>query len=458
VKAEALASIVLEIKKQDTNFGKTNFGKKEKVLVEFVSANPTGPLTIAHGRQACVGDALVRMLNTAGFEAQSEYYLNDRGRQMNLLGESVKVRYFELLGKSLPFPEDGYQGDYIRDIAKQVMDENKEALDRQKESELQLFFMQQAMEQMMASIREDLQSIGVTFHTYTSERGLFENKKVDQALEAMKKKGVLFEEDGALWFRSTQFGDDKDRVLKKSSGDWTYLTPDIAYHKNKFDRGFSMLVNLWGPDHHGYIARMKAAVQALGYNAEKLNVILVQLTTLYRNGEPFRMSTRKGDFITLKQLVDEVGADATRLFFLMRKTDSHLDFDLELAKQKSQDNPVYYLQYAHARICSMLRFAGREVPKSWDGGLLKADEEAKLFQLLAHYPQMIQQACVHLEPYSVVDYLRELAAAFHRFYALHRVINPDEALTDARLALVDSIRIVLRNGLEMLGISHPESM
>ncbi len=310
----------------------------------------------------------------------------------------------------------------------------------------------------MEGIRKDLTDIHVTFDHYFSESKLYEKKAVDQALNCLTDRGHLFEQDGALWFRSTAFGDDKDRVVKKSSGEYTYLAPDIAYHRYKFERGFNWLINLWGPDHHGYIPRMKAACQALGYDESQMDVRIVQLTTLFRKGEPVRMSTRAGELVTLRELADEVGVDATRFFFVIRKIESHLDFDLDLAKEKSQENPVYYLQYAHARIASILKYADRSIPAHPPLERLASPEEADLIKKISEFPEILVRASEALEPYRLADYLRDLAACFHRFYTFHRVVTEDLELTDARLYLAGAARIVLRNGLTLLGISHPESM
>lgn len=311
---------------------------------------------------------------------------------------------------------------------------------------------------MMESIRSDLKAVGVSFDNYFSESTLYEKEAVEKTLAVMRDHGHLFEQDGALWFRSTPFGDDKDRVVKKSTGEYTYLAPDIAYHLSKFERGFERIINLWGPDHHSYVTRLKAACQALGYQEKQIHVLIVQLTTLYRGGVQVRMSTRAGEFVTLEELRQEVGPDAARFFFIMRRVETPLDFDLELAKKKSDENPVYYLQYAHARIASLIRFAARPIPKEADLTLLASADELELIKTVSEFPKALIQASQALEPYRLADYLRELAAAFHRFYAHSRVVTEDEALTGARLMLVDAVRITMRNGLRLLGISQPESM
>jgi arginyl-tRNA synthetase len=428
-------------------------------------------LTIAHGRQAAVGDCLARILRFTGHTVHCEYYLNDAGRQMNMLAQSVWVRYNELLGMEIPFPEDGYQGDYVRDIARDIIEkEKKDGLLRDPEEKAVEFCGLYAVKYLMRSIEEDLAKMQVHFDSYFSEKTLYAKNAVEHALGVLRQKGYLYESEGALWFRSTDLGDDKDRVVKKSTGEYTYLAPDIAYHLSKYERGYNMLVNFWGPDHHGYIPRLKAACRVLGYPPEAIHIGTVQLTTLFRKGQPVRMSTRAGEFVTLKELYEEVGVDATRFFFVMRRQESHLDFDLDLAKEQSQENPVYYLQYAHARIASLLKFAETGVtapppvagsrPKAGkvDLKLLATAEEAELIGCLSQFRDYLIQASRSMEPYRLADYLRQAAACFHKFYSHHRVVTEDQELTRARLLLADAARIVLRNGLELLGISQPETM
>jgi len=457
---ESRADVLTSIKKQDEHFGESDYGKGQKVIVEFVSANPTGPLTIAHGRQAAVGDTLANILKTAGFQVQKEFYLNDAGRQVDLLGKSVLVRLKERIPFPVTFPvkfpEDGYHGEYVKEIAKQVsiVSPDLDLDDPESLKKITIF----AANRLLEGIKLDLEGLGVRFDQYYSENSLYQNKFVEKVIKELSTRNNIYESEGALWFKSTDFGDDKDRVLKRSNGEYTYFTPDIAYHQTKFERGFDLLINLWGPDHHGYIPRVKAACAALGYSPDKLEVLIVQLVTLYRRGEQVRMSKRAGEYVTLKELMEEVGADATRFFFLMRRVESPLDFDLELAKEKSQDNPVYYLQYAHARICSMVEYAKRKLNPDADITCLIAKEEVALLQALGEYPELIKQAARLREPYRVVEYLRELAAAFHSFYGACRVVSDDEKVTDARLLLTDCVRIVLRNGLRILGVSQPESM
>ena len=451
-----ITQVLTQIWNENENYGSTDFGKNEKVIIEFVSANPTGPLTIAHGRQAVVGDTLGNLLEKTGHNVYREYYLNDRGVQIQTLGLSVYLRYLECLGIHRDFPEKGYQGEYIRDLAKKVLDKEGKKFAAVPEPEAVSYFSTFAADTILQDIQNDLEKLGVHFDNYFSEQTLTDT--IGKVLKELEKRGFTFEQDGALWFRSTDFGDDKDRVLRKSNGEYTYLTPDIAYHEEKFNRGFHRIINFWGPDHHGYVPRVKAACQALGYNPDLVDVLIVQLTTLFRKGEPVRMSTRAGEFVTLKELMDEVGADATRFFFLMRKIESHLDFDLELAKEKSDENPVFYVQYAHARICNVLKFAEIPVDPNADLTLIHEPEELAVVKLLANFPEILNQASEYLEPYRAIDYLRELSGTFHKFYAKHRVVNPDPELSKSRLFLVACVQRVLRNGLQILGVSQPEKM
>jgi arginyl-tRNA synthetase len=459
LKKEDLGSILVQIHEQDENYGRSEFGRGKKAILEFVSANPTGPLTIAHGRQAAVGDCLARILKFTGHAVHSEYYLNDAGRQMTMLSKSVWARYNELLGMEAPFPEDGYQGEYVRDIARDIIEkEKKDSLLKEPEEKAIEYCGLYAVKHLMRLIEEDLAKMRVHFDHYFSEKTLYAKKSVEHALEVLKKKGCLYENEGALWFRSTDLGDDKDRVVKKSTGEYTYLAPDIAYHLSKYERGYNMLINFWGPDHHGYIPRLKAACQVLGYPPEAIHIGIVQLTTLFRKGQPVRMSTRAGEFVTLKELYEEVGVDATRFFFVMRRQESQLDFDMDLAKEQSQENPVFYLQYAHARIASLLKYAEKGVTTKVDLNLLATPEEAELIGCLSQFSDYLIQASRSMEPYRLADYLRQVAACFHKFYSHHRVVTDDQKLTEARLLLAEATRIVLRNGLKLLGISQPESM
>ena len=456
-------NILKQIQEQNEQFGCSEYGKKRKVIIEYVSANPTGPLTIAHGRQGAIGETLTNVMRAAGFQVHREFYLNDAGRQIELLGKSVWVRYRQSLGENIAIPEDGYHGEYVKDLAKIAIDELRmrgwtEEKIEDNSSEAINEIVKISANQMLNDIKEDLAGINVSFDEYFKETSLYNDGSVEKILETLKSKGLIYEAEGALWFQSTKFGDDKDRVLKRKTGEYTYFAPDIAYHAHKFSRAADLLVNLWGPDHHGYIPRVKAACQALGHDPEKVRILIVQLTTLYRRGEVVRMSKRAGEYVTLKDLIDDVGADATRFFFLMRRVESHLDFDLELAKEKSQENPVYYLQYAHARICSILSNAGKKVESNVDTSLLTAGEELEILKKITDFSELIKQSAEALEPYKVVEYLRELAALFHQFYANCRVIGDDKNLSAARLLLTDCVRIVLRNGLRILGISQPSKM
>jgi arginyl-tRNA synthetase len=453
----SLAARLLEISKAGETYGRSQTGKGSKVLIEFVSANPTGPLTIAHGRQAAIGDALARILTAGGEQVHKEFYLNDAGRQIDLYRQSVAERLKEKLRLEFKIPEEGYFGEYVAASAQGFHSKHPNLKPEDFLNPANAVF-QEVIQERLDEIKEDLKKMEVVFDEYYSEKSLYEKKRVDQALQKLKDKGYLYESDGALWFRSTDLGDDKDRVIRKQTGDYTYLAPDIAYHEEKFRRGFKRLVNLLGPDHHGYIGRIKAACQALGYPSEQLHILIVQLVTLYRAGEQVRMSKRAGEYVTLRELIDEVGSDAARFFFLMRKVDSHLDFDLELAKKKSDENPVYYLQYAHARICNILAKASIPVDLDADLSLIREEEALDLIRKMLEYPEALKQAAEHLEPYRVVDYLRELAAIFHKFYSIHRVVSENAPLTQARLLLVDCVRIVLRNGLSVLGVSAPQKM
>ncbi len=427
---------------------KIDLGKGRKVLIEFVSANPTGSLSVAHARQAAVGDCLANVLSFIGFKVSREYYLNDEGNQINILGKSVQLRLKELKGESIEFPQNYYQGDYIKDIAQEA--QNKKI----KDENLGDF----AAGHILKVIKQELDDFGVKFDCWYSQKELAKSGKVEQAFAQLKQKGFLYEQDGALWFKSTAFGDDKDRVIIKSDGSQTYLAPDIAYHEDKFKRGYSWLINLWGPDHHGYIHRIKASIEAFGHKQDDLFIVIVQLATIFRNGQEIQMSTRRGQYITLREVLDEVGADAARFFFLMRRTSSHLDFDLEVAKKQSSENPVYYVQYAHARICSILRSSSVTLKDDLDLSVLGEKEELSLIKKLLEFEATLNICLVTCDPYMLTVYLQELAESFHKFYDLHRVLGQDDALTCARLALIKGAKIVLASGLGLLGITQPEKM
>jgi len=443
-----LESILL--KKGD--FGKQDIGKNKAVLIEFVSANPTGPLSVAHARQAAVGDVLANILSELGFKAQREYYLNDEGNQINILGDSVELRLRELQGEKIEFPENHYQGEYIYDIARELKDK-PQLLKNDPE-----FFSLYAVNHILNIIKKELDDFGVKFDCWYSQKELRKSGKIEKALAYLKEKGLIYEEEGAVWFKSTDFGDDKNRVVVKSDGSYTYLAPDIAYHQEKYKRGFEWLINLWGPDHHGYISRLKASCMAMGKDASSINIIIVQLASIYKDGKPLIMSTRRGQYITLREVIDDVGVDAARFFFLMRRTDSHLDFDLELAKQQTPQNPVYYVQYAHARICSILKNAAEKNISQANMALLKEKEEMGLIKSLALFPQILRNCLASLDPCLISAYLQELATDFHKFYDLHRVLVDDKELSRARLSLIEATRIILAKALSVLGVNSPSEM
>ena len=429
-----------------------------KVMVEYVSANPTGPLHVGHGRGAAIGDALARVMAFAGYEVTREYYINDAGRQMSILGESVYARLKELAGSAEPFPEDHYKGDYIIDLAKEikaVKGEELLAMPREEAVELLTDF---AQTRIMDGIKDDLAAFRVGHEVWFSEKSLYADGQVDKALNFMNDKGYLYEKDGALWFRAEALGDDKDRVLIKSGGEKTYFAADIAYHWNKYQRGFDQVIDIWGADHHGYVSRMKAAVEALGRSRDDLDVVLVQLVSLVRDGKIVPMTTRGGIFVTLREIVDEVGADAARFIFLTRSPDTTLEFDLDLAKTKTKDNPVYYVQYVGARIESILRSAPETLAAKPDLALLNQPEELALIKHLTSFPELIQSAAQRREPHHLTAYLSTLARLFHHYYGCHRIAVEDQALASARLALAKAVRQVVRIGLSLLGVESPDSM
>lgn len=434
---------------QDQDFAKSDIGKAKNVLIEFVSANPTGPLSVAHARQAAVGDALAGILEFLGFKVQREYYLNDEGNQINILGESIELRLKELSGQTVEFPENHYQGEYIYDIAREIKEKGAQVTD----------FSEYGVEYILNIIKKELHDFGVKFDCWYSQKELRKSGKIDRALAGLKKEGFLYEQDGALWFKSKSLGDDKDRVVIKSDGSYTYLAPDIAYHQDKYNRDFAWLINLWGPDHHGYVPRLKAAVKALGKNPDSLSIIIVQLASIFREGKPVQMSTRRGQYITLREVLEEVGLDAARFFFLMRRTSSHLDFDLSVAKKQTPENPVYYVQYAHARICSILQNSRLEIDlAAADLVLLKEKEEIALIKKLCQLPSVLNICLNTCDPYMLTVYLQEIAEVFHKFYDQHRVLGQDEQITKSRLALIQGTKIILAIGLKLLGIRRPEKM
>jgi arginyl-tRNA synthetase len=477
-------------------FGRSRMGQGRRVILEFVSANPTGPLHVGHGRGAAYGDALGRILRAAGYELHAEYYVNDAGRQMDILATSVWLRYLELCGEEYEFPSNAYKGDYIWDIGATLHRENGERLRRSAEDvfvglpsdvaeehiadpEAHLdgliargkellgetdyaMVHKLATDTLVDDIRRDLKEFGVEYDRWFSERSLTDSGEVAKAIALMKEHGYLYEKDGALWFRSTDLGDEKDRVVVRDNGVTTYFASDIAYHLDKFERGFEHLINIWGADHHGYVPRVKAALSAMGRNPDDLTVLLVQFAILYRGKERVSMSTRGGQFVTLRELRKETGNDAARFFYALRKCEQHMDFDLELAKSQSLDNPVYYIQYAHARICSVFRQLeekGMDTQTSdADFAVLTETHEDDLLNALSRYPEVVEQAAASYEPHLVAYYLQELATAFHTYYNAHQFLVEDAALRNARLALIAAVRQVIANGLDLLGVSAPESM
>jgi arginyl-tRNA synthetase len=469
-------------------FGASQLGRRKKVQVEFVSANPTGPLHVGHGRGAAYGASLANVLATAGFDVTREYYVNDAGRQMDILALSTWLRYLELCGVKVEFPANAYQGEYVRGMARALhakhgtrfrhdaaagtlvavpagTDEEArlDALIEQAKRTLAADYAVihgYALNEQLEDCRNDLNEFGVTFDRWFSERSLYDSGMVERAARTLEERGHVYARDGARWFRSTAFGDEKDRVVQRENGQYTYFASDIAYHLDKFQRGFDLVIDVWGADHHGYIARVKGALAALGVNPQQLTIALVQFAVLYRGGQKVSMSTRAGEFVTLRELRQEVGNDAARFFYVLRKSDQHLDFDLDLAKSQSNDNPVYYVQYAHARVCSVLEQWGGDAPglAAADTSALAADQELALLALLMEYPDVLENAARDLAPHLVAFYLRELAAGLHSYYNATRILVEDENLKRARLALVAAVRQVLRNGLALLGVSAPDKM
>ena len=463
VREGAWMSLLEAVDKQGERYGWSDMGQGRKVQVEFVSANPTGPLHIGHARGAVVGDVMANILAAVGYRVFREYYINDAGNQMNNLGRSVLLRYRELLGEKAEFPDGCYKGDYIRDLAAELLKRDGDQYLHADADKVIPLFTDYAGGVILEGIKEDLRISGVVFDLYFSERELYRDDGVGKLLRTLQEKNFIYREGETLWFRTTAFGDEKDRVVIRQNGEPTYFAADIAYHRNKFERGFETVIDIWGADHHGYIPRMSAAVQALGYDKDALKVILIQLVNLLRDGKPAAMSTRSGEFVTLREVVDEVGKDAARYNFLMRRSDSHLDFDLELAKKQSNENPVYYVQYAHARICSILRMAaerGFAVPPyaQVDAGLLTLPEEIDLIKAITRFPEVVEGAARSLEPHRLTFYLNDLAGTFHSYYNKNKVLSDDNSLTGARLFLVGSVLAVLRNALNMLGVSTPEKM
>ncbi|ARW00634.1 MULTISPECIES: arginine--tRNA ligase [Bacillus] len=457
-----LTKLIPSVLEAGEAYGETNIGNGERVQVEFVSANPTGDLHLGHARGAAVGDSLCNVLSKAGYDVSREYYINDAGNQINNLALSVEVRYFEALGLEKPMPEDGYRGEDIIAIGKRLAEEYGDRFVNEEESERLAFFREYGLKYELEKLRKDLENFRVPFDVWYSETSLYQNGKIDKALEALRGKGHVYEEDGATWFRSTTFGDDKDRVLIKKDGTYTYLLPDIAYHKDKLDRGFDKLINVWGADHHGYIPRMKAAIEALGYEKGTLEVEIIQLVHLYKNGEKMKMSKRTGKAVTMRDLIEEVGLDAVRYFFAMRSADTHMDFDLDLAVSTSNENPVYYAQYAHARICSMLRQGeeqGLKPAADLDFSHIQSEKEYDLLKTIGGFPEAVAEAAEKRIPHRVTNYIYDLASALHSFYNAEKVIDPEnEEKSRARLALMKATQITLNNALQLIGVSAPEKM
>ena len=442
---------------------RVDVGKGRRIQIEFVSANPTGPLHLGHGRGGAIGEALANLLQAAGFVVEREYYINDAGKQVRLLGMSVFARYQQLLGIEYPFPPDGYKGAYIEVIAEKIVRTKGKEYVQKTFEEVSDFFIDYPYKEILADIGKDLRDFGVQFDTWQSERELFDGGEVQKTIEDLRARGHIYEKDGAVWFRATTFGDDKDRVIIKQDGEYTYFTSDIAYHRKKIEEKYDEIIDIWGADHHGYIPRVQAVIEALDYPKEKLKVVLVQMVSLLRGGKPVQMSKRAGEFVTLREVMEEVGADTTKFIFLTRRPDSHLEFDLETAKAQSAENPVFYVQYAHARIRSIFARAKEQgidteaLPRA-NLGMLSQQEELKIVKKLLIFPMMFENAVNAREPHRITFYLQELAGMFHPYYNRHRVIIEDMELTRARLALCEAVRVVLKEGLAILGVSIPEKM
>ncbi|MCM3602060.1 arginine--tRNA ligase [Robertmurraya korlensis] len=457
-----LTDLIPTILTAGEKYGETTVGNGQKIQVEFVSANPTGDLHLGHARGAAVGDSLCNVLAKAGYDVSREYYINDAGNQINNLALSVEARYFQALGMEKDMPADGYHGEDIIGIGKRLAEEYGDTFVNADEKERFDFFRSYGLKEEMAKLKQDLEDFRVPFDVWYSETSLYGDGKIDVALDKLRENGYIYEEDGATWFRSTDLGDDKDRVLIKQDGSYTYLTPDIAYHKNKLDRGFEKLINIWGADHHGYIPRMKAAIEALGYGKDVLEVEIIQLVHLYKNGEKMKMSKRTGKAVTMRDLVEEVGLDATRYFFAMRSADTHMDFDLDLAVSQSNENPVYYAQYAHARICSILRQGeenGFTYDTNADFSLIGAEKEIEVLKKLGEFPLAVAEAAQKRMPHRVTNYIYELASTFHSFYNAEKVLDAENVeRTKARLSLIKAVQTTLKNALKLIGVSAPEKM
>jgi arginyl-tRNA synthetase len=460
IKPQVWCNLISQILDTAEKFGESDIGARRKVMVEFVSANPTGPLSIGHGRQAILGDSIARLLEVTGHDVFREYYYNDAGRQMRVLGESTRARYLELIGAPFEFPEDGYQGEYIIDIAKSLVEEHGDSL---KDHEDVTPFKRQAEKFIFNDISGTLARMDITFDNYYNEQSLYTDGHIDDVVNELRQKGLVYEKDNATWFKTTELGQEQDRVIIKSSGEPTYRLPDIAYHREKFRRNFDWLIDIFGSDHIATVPDVLSGVSALGYDPSKVTVVLHQFVTLTRDGKQVKMSTRKANFVTVDELIDEVGVDPVRFFFMMRKADSQLEFDLDLATKKSQENPVYYVQYGFARLCAILRQAeekGVVIPdfSDIDSSLLVEPEELNLLKTMSSFPQVIESSALDLAPHKIIFYLMELAGQLHSYYNKHKVLTDNVPLSGARLCLIRAIQVVLKNGLNMVGISAPERM
>ncbi|WP_145030053.1 arginine--tRNA ligase [Paenibacillus sp. Y412MC10] len=458
-----LYPVIEQVYAQGEDYGRVQLGQGQRVQVEFVSANPTGSLHLGHARGAAVGDALCNILDFAGYEVTREYYINDAGNQVENLCKSIEARYLQALGQDAEMPEDGYHGEDIKGFAKELVAEKGDSLLSMDPGERTAFFRSYGLEKELGKIKRDLARFRVHFDEWFSETSLYEKGLVEESLNELKNKGQVYEQDGATWLRTTEYGDDKDRVLVKNDGTYTYLTPDIAYHRNKFERGYDRLINIWGADHHGYIPRMKAAMEAIGYDPERLTVLIAQMVSLFQNGEKVKMSKRTGKAVTMEDLMEEVGIDAIRYFFTMRSMDSHLDFDMDLAISTSNENPVFYVQYAHARICSIYRQAEEQgvalLPLSEvDLTVLNTEHEYDLLRKIGELPEEIATAAAGYAPHRMIRYVYDLASLFHSYYKAQRVITEDAAQTQARFALLGAVRTVIANVLRIVGVSAPEKM
>lgn len=467
IRSQEWCRVLSSVVESREHYGRNDTGNGKKILVEFVSANPTGPLHLGHGRGAALGDTLCRILSFCGYHVVREFYVNDAGQQIRMLGESVFARFKQKENPEYPFPEDGYKGEYITDLAEMISKETN--LDLFSEEEAVSTCMQKGKDIVLKEIKEDLERFRVSFDVWSSETDLYGSGLIESTLQTLREKGQLYEEDGATWIRTSLFGDDKDRVIRKGGGQFTYFAADIAYHLQKFQKGYWKAINIWGADHHGYIPRVKAALSSHGVSPDWLSVVLIQLVKLWKEGEEVRMSKRTGNFVTLQELIGDVGVDAVRFVFLMKSHESPLDFDMDLVKKKDSDNPVYYVQYAHARICSIFRKAaseGIDLPSQTEGlsDHLVLEEEMALIRYIAGFSSLLNEISRSLEPHRLTYYLTDLAASFHKYFNMgsrnheFRIITESTPLTRARLCLVDGIRIVLANGLDLLGISAPEKM